>query len=953
MVKFIGNTQINKNYIIPLLSMAVVFSLSGCGSSNKKEVVETADTTAPVVSLVGEDTVIVAHNGVYEELGANASDDVDGTVSVTTSGEVDSTTVGSYSITYTAVDAAGNQGTQSRTVNVTDQTSPMITLNGSSSMTIFQGADYDDAMAVASDIVDGELVVTTTGSVDTATLGDYVITYTAVDAAGNEAMVTRTVTVDVAMLSGTAAAGAAIIGTVTVKGALGMQKSQLIEADGSYDVDVTGLTPPFRLRAQGTVGGKNYQLHSYSEAATVGGTVNITPFTDLIIANAAHQLASNFFESADDTSIEASELVAQENALQEKLQDVFTALGVDAAINLLNSSFSADHSGVDAALDVIQIENTSDSIVTITNLIDGSSITDDITATDDNDTALTADPESLQQAVTDTQAIANLFSMFGDAFAQGLPSAESISPIFASDFLEEDNTLGEFLTDITTDPSMIGISFISVSISDLDVENNSAAVSFNVVIDGEIDHETINWFAAKDLDLGWQLRGDQRIADIDELDYHCNDYDGTDEHTGGCGINVSVYDENFTNNGTDGAAIKSAMVHILDGDDQSTIKATIYLGNPEYSASELHIYNREQHNYTGDYLGFGDTVGTIDPSVFSIGDIIEYNLFVAELDLTDADNPTISGDALVSYYGVVEHEPATVGLYPVASEATIAAVNSFATWPDGQDLTIEWTVAEGTVIDEILVELSGSEGNYSQYWDDGISATDTSVTVDSSLLDTELFNNGSFDFSQGYSFAIRIYARDTVTGQYHSTDYRVHVPAVDDGITPPPTETPVYNCDYDSGWDDVAELPLTLDSFDSFLTVVDDCGGAMTVVAANFAGSSFVDDGETQTFNDDGQATESNPSTGMFNDGDGEMIDFQWYVEIVDGNSYVIVYTDSTIDTDLDEGFELRDTMAITAINGNDYTVRFYSEQSNFDGADMIRTSGADGEIWGTVFTKQ
>ena len=88
-------------------------------------------------------------------------------------------------------------------------------------------------------------------------------------------------------LSGTAAAGAAIIGTVTVKGSLGNTKSELIEADGTYNVDVTGLTAPYRLRAQGTVGGRTYKLHSYAQEADIGGNVNITPFTDLIIANAA------------------------------------------------------------------------------------------------------------------------------------------------------------------------------------------------------------------------------------------------------------------------------------------------------------------------------------------------------------------------------------------------------------------------------------------------------------------------------------------------------------------------------------------------------------------------------------------------------------------------------------------------------------------------------------------
>ena len=62
------------------------------------------------------------------------------------------------------------------------------------------------------------------------------------------------------MLSGTAAAGAAIIGQVTVKGSAGNTTSTLIEANGNYNVDVSGLTAPYILRAEGTVGGKAYTL---------------------------------------------------------------------------------------------------------------------------------------------------------------------------------------------------------------------------------------------------------------------------------------------------------------------------------------------------------------------------------------------------------------------------------------------------------------------------------------------------------------------------------------------------------------------------------------------------------------------------------------------------------------------------------------------------------------------
>ena len=47
------------------------------------------------------------------------------------------------------------------------------------------------------------------------------------------------------VITGTAAAGAPIIGKVTVKDSLGAQKTVDIEADGTYRVDVADMTGPF------------------------------------------------------------------------------------------------------------------------------------------------------------------------------------------------------------------------------------------------------------------------------------------------------------------------------------------------------------------------------------------------------------------------------------------------------------------------------------------------------------------------------------------------------------------------------------------------------------------------------------------------------------------------------------------------------------------------------------
>lgn len=73
------------------------------------------------------------------------------------------------------------------------------------------------------------------------------------------------------VLTGTAAGGAGLTGTVTVKDANGTIRTSSI-SNGAYAVNVAGLTAPFVLRASGTAGGRNYQIHSVATAADVNGT---------------------------------------------------------------------------------------------------------------------------------------------------------------------------------------------------------------------------------------------------------------------------------------------------------------------------------------------------------------------------------------------------------------------------------------------------------------------------------------------------------------------------------------------------------------------------------------------------------------------------------------------------------------------------------------------------------
>ena len=198
--------------------------------------VNVVDTTAPVITLEGTNPMTVELGGTYSEPGAESN----GGETVTITGSVDTDTLGSYTITYTATDANGNEGTATRTVNVVDTTAPVITLEGTNPMTVELGGTYSEPGAESN----GGETVTITGSVDTDTLGSYTITYTATDANGNEGTATRTVnvvdtTAPVITLEGTNPMTVELGGTYSEPGAES-NGGETVTITGSVDTDTLG-----------------------------------------------------------------------------------------------------------------------------------------------------------------------------------------------------------------------------------------------------------------------------------------------------------------------------------------------------------------------------------------------------------------------------------------------------------------------------------------------------------------------------------------------------------------------------------------------------------------------------------------------------------------------------------------------------------------------------------------
>ncbi len=164
----------------------------------------------PVINLNGPSTVNLTVGDTYNET-ATATDVEDGNLTssmVITGGPVDTSSVGTFTLTYNVTDSGSLAATTvTRTVNVNAapiNNPPVISLNSASTITLIVGDTYTET-ATANDVEDGNLtssMVITGGPVVTTSPATFTLTYNVIDS-GNLAAtpVTRTVIVNAAAVN--------------------------------------------------------------------------------------------------------------------------------------------------------------------------------------------------------------------------------------------------------------------------------------------------------------------------------------------------------------------------------------------------------------------------------------------------------------------------------------------------------------------------------------------------------------------------------------------------------------------------------------------------------------------------------------------------------------------------------------------------------------------------------
>lgn len=400
---------------------------------------------------------------------------------------------------------------------------------------------------------------TATGAITgtpTAIAAQATYTVTATNATGSTTFAWVLTVRSAIAISGTAASGAPITGamngTVTLKDSATPAKtvSTPTDATGKYSftpAQIQGFTAPFMLEIAYKVGGANYYLHSAvtaEDAASGNATIDITPLTDLVIANLGHEIAAKIFANGNYSSLlTKTALDGGVTALDNVLQPVLQQLGVSNSVDLLRQSFAANGAGLDAVLDALKVTiDPTTQAETITNRLNNTSVSG--TLSSPPTTPVTA---GAANNVTDLQGITASFNNLTALIATApAPTSPALLAFFdQTNFKDDGRGLQPFLQMVTSNPVIAGG---ALALSDIVLNSvpswvtmvPSGATAYDVTFT-VLQNNSPNsrhHFIVYASNGAWLILGNQRVAKVD-----FSAFEGDNNGALCSGINFSVNDK--------------------------------------------------------------------------------------------------------------------------------------------------------------------------------------------------------------------------------------------------------------------------------------------------------------------------------------------------------------------------------------------------------------------------
>lgn len=334
-------------------------------------------------------------------------------------------------------------------------------------------------------------------------------------------------------LSGTAAKGAAIASaTVTIKGANGLMKTGTTASDGSYNINVSGLTAPYLVKV---VSGPT-TLYSVGEQT---GTANVHPLTDLIIRT-WYDVQSLSIDTAFANPIaaplpSATELGVITSVIEKLVQKWIVAANLNTVtFDLFTTPFTANHSGFDGFLDTLTVASgvirvdipaTTGVDQTTTLIVNASGITANTTIVASGVTSTSFSsayvPATPAAAAAMTGVLTTLSNMATTINSKGMSLAGAdLLPYFDANFLGRGRSSAQEAAAMASDMAGTTLNAFTIDhVLSFDAVNNVISISGKasqtqngVTVDQLVDEEGDGLIFKKQTNGSWLFYGNQKRA---------------------------------------------------------------------------------------------------------------------------------------------------------------------------------------------------------------------------------------------------------------------------------------------------------------------------------------------------------------------------------------------------------------------------------------------------------